>query len=412
MALRAEIRYKILIINLHWCFMLALQLPATVAMVFFLMLLSGCSSTSKHIATASPLPYSELLQNATTTIPTLNDIFTLSAEQQAEFLTYYHAPEQKEVAGHLRLYTFLEKHLIGFSYLGNNYTAAEAYKLNSGNCISLAVLTKALADLVGIKIEFQIVESAPVYSIDNDLMVSSDHVRTFLYDPTFEPKKGIITLVKPAIIVDYLPEAGKITGAKISERTFIAMFYRNLAADKILAEQYEQALALLRTAMEYAPEYSATINLTAVTHRRLNEIDLAEQFYQYGLDTADNKIALLSNYAMLKSLTGEHEAAQALLQTLKILDEHAPYSWYLLGRTANLQHQYADAIIFLHKAIEQAPYMHQLYLELALTYFRDGQFTLAHKTLTKATELISIQGEKQRYIAKLEALKLYQSAKQ
>ncbi|WP_240223221.1 tetratricopeptide repeat protein [Rheinheimera hassiensis] len=371
--------------------------------------LSACSSAPAQVTNTAVLPYSVLLESANANTPTLDDIFQLSAPQQAEFLAYFHATENQDIAGHRRVYQFLEQHLAGFDYQGKNYTATEAYALKSGNCISLAVLTKALADLAGVQIEFQSIISAPVISFEQDLMVSSDHVRTFLYDPTFVPEKDTLYFIKPSLVVDYLPSSADITGPRITQKTFIAMFYRNLAADALLAEQYDQALALLKTALQYAPDYSAVINLTAVVHRRMDEMQLAEQFYQYGLDVSASKVTLLTNYAVLKQSQGDPDTAQQMLQSLSSFNEYDPYLWYVLGKNAQQKNLYQEAVTYLYKAAEQAPYMHQLQLELALAYYRNNQTGRALQVLSKAAELVTDNNTQQRYHAKLEALKLRQS---
>lgn len=385
------------------------RLACLSGLIFSLIWLTACSSVPAPALKVSGLPVSILLQEADTPVPSFDDIFRLSAEQQTEFLAYFNAAEQQNIAANQRIYQFLSKHLSGFDYQGKNYTATEAYALKSGNCISLAVLTKALADLGGVEIEFQSILSAPVYSIENDFMFSSDHVRTFLYDPDFASRGGEVYFGKSAIIVDYLPAAGDITGPRISQPTFIAMFYRNLAADALRAEQYEQVLALLKTALQYAPDYSALINLTAVVHRRMQQPQLAEQFYQYGLDVSARKATLLSNYAVLKHSQGDVDAAQKMLRSLSSLDEHDPYLWYLLGKTAQQKSQYEEAVTYLRKAVKQAPYMHQLHLELALAYYRNNQPEKAQQALGTAAELVSDSQTQQRYHAKLEALKLHQS---
>ena len=371
--------------------------------------LIACSSAPAQVSNTAVLPYSALLESANANTPTVDDIFQLSASQQAEFLAYFNAPERQEVGAHRRVYQFLEQHLSGFDYQGKNYTATKAYALKSGNCISLAVLTKALADLAGVQIEFQSIISAPVLSFESDLMVSSDHVRTFLYDPAFIPEKDTFYFIKPSLVVDYLPSSADITGPRITQQTFIAMFYRNLAADALLAEQYDQALALLKNALQYAPDYSAIINLAAVVHRRMDEMQLAEQFYQYGLDVSASKVTLLTNYAVLKQSQGDPDTAQEMLQSLSSFNEYDPYLWYVLGKNAQQKNQYQEAVTYLYKAAEQAPYMHQLQLELALAYYRNNQTGRALQVLSKAAELVADNNTQQRYHAKLEALKLRQS---
>lgn len=370
------------------------------------LMLAGCAGkVSQPVATLPEIPYSPLLETANTPVPSLADIFVLTQAQQTEFLTYYNAPSRQHIAGHRRIYRFLSEHFSGFNYQGKNYTATQAFALKSGNCITLAVLTKALADIVGVDVKFQTIVSAPLYSIENDFMLSSDHVRTFVYAPDFTPEKNTIYFSTPGIVIDYMPAAGDMTGPRISHSTFVAMFYRNLAADAILSGQYAQALALLRTALNYAPTYGAAINLVAVIHRRLQQESLAEQFYLYGLNVADSKATLIGNYAVLKQSVGEPEVATQLLQSLQALDEHDPYLWYSLGLNAAKAEQYQQAIAFFKKAAAQAPYLHQFQFELALAYFNNNQPGLAYSSLTKAAEL-SAATEQQRYYAKLEALAL------
>ena len=355
------------------------------------------------------VPYSAAMAKAAAEVPSLDDIFSLTSEQQAEFLQYFNSAQLQDIPRHRRLYRFLEQHTAGFNYLGQNYTAREAYATKSGNCISLAVLTKALADIAGIPIEFQTIISAPVYSMKNDYMLSSDHVRTFLYDPDFIPENGKFYFIKPTIIVDYLPSSGDLTGPRISQQTFIAMFYRNLAADSVLAKKYDQALALLNAALKYDAQYSSVINLVAIVHLRMRQPELAEQFYQYGLNVATNKATLLSNYASLKLSVGEARQADEMLQTLRESEEYDPYLWFLMGQTATKQRHYSQAVAYFSKAVRQAPDIHQLHKELAAALYRNHQLDKAGEVLAAAAALAPTESTRQRYDAKLQALKLYQS---
>ncbi|MDP5136968.1 tetratricopeptide repeat protein [Rheinheimera baltica] len=367
--------------------------------------LSACSSTGKLTLQEPTLPYSDLLAQVHSDVPSVQDIFSLTIEQEQEFLAYFHAPEHQDLAGRKRLYNFLSQHTAYFDYQGHNYTASQAYRLKAGNCISLAVLTKALADVVGVDIKFQSIISAPVFDMKNSYMLSSDHVRTFLYESDFVSKRGNSYFLQPLLVIDYLPAAGDIVGENISEKTFIAMFYRNLAADALLKENYHQALALLKTALSFDPTYGAVINLVAITHRRLNEPELAAKFYEYGLQVSNRKTSLTSNYAVLKQLQGDEHGAEQLRQSLSRQDDNDPYFWYLLGKTAIEQRHPADAAIYFSKAIERAPYMHELYLELAVAQYQNEQPQRARNTLERAAEMATAKTTQQRYFAKLDALK-------
>src|SRR5690606_15562932 len=127
------------------------------------------------------------------------------------------------------------------------------------------------------------------------------------------------------------------------------------------------------------------------------------------LDVSVNKATLMSNYAMLKFGAGETEQAEEILQSLRELEEFDPYLWFLLGQTATSKQQYEEAVSYFTKAAEQAPYVHQLQLELAMALYRNQQFDKAGEVLAAAAELAPTEGTRQRYDAKLQALKLYQS---
>lgn len=59
---------------------------------------------------------------------------------------------------------YLGDFLSGFIYRGDTYNADLAAIKQAGNCLSLAILTKAYASLVGFKVEHRKVNSEPVYS--------------------------------------------------------------------------------------------------------------------------------------------------------------------------------------------------------------------------------------------------------
>uniref|UniRef100_A0A486XKJ3 TPR domain protein n=1 Tax=Rheinheimera sp. BAL341 TaxID=1708203 RepID=A0A486XKJ3_9GAMM len=368
-------------------------------------LVAGCSSISEGPIQPS-IPNSDLLLNSKLSVPSVEDIFGLEPAQKQEFLTYFNDPNHSTIPARKRLYNFLSQHTANFDYMGQNYTARQAYASKAGNCISLAVLTKALADIANVEVKFQSIFSAPVFDIKNDFVVSSDHVRTFLFESDFVSKRGNEYFFQSLLVIDYLPSAGDIAGPHISEQTFIAMFYRNLATDAVLSGNYNQALALLNTALSFDSTYGSVINLIAVVHRRLNQPELAEQFYEYGLQVATRNVSIINNYALLKQLNGDKEGAQQLLKSFSMSHENDPYQWYVLGKAAIKRGRPADAAIYFNNAIERAPYMHQLYLELALAHYQNNQLGYAKRTLEKAAELANGRDTQQRYFAKLEAIKL------
>jgi Tfp pilus assembly protein PilF len=382
---------------------------AVVAKVIGFCLISvlvGCTSNDVKPKLKQPLPYSYSMANATASVPTLSDIFALTEPQKAAFLNYFNHPDQQTLQPHERVYQYLSKLVIGFDYQGENYTAREAFDRKQGNCITLAVLTKALADLAGVDISFQQMTSAPVVSVEQDWFISSDHVRTFLHAPPLASNRQILAF-RSFIVVDYFPSGGDMTGQRVSESTFIAMYYRNLAADALLQGEHDKAFVLLRTALQHAPDYAPIINLTALLHKHIGELEQAAQWYQYGLGVSSHRATLLSNYALLKQYEGDAAAAAALQRQLGTLQERDPYLWYVQGRTALAQKNYRQAVVYFQRLVEYAPYVSEFHLQLAKAYFYNKRFAHARLVLEQAAQLAKSTTEKTTYSAKLEALKLH-----
>ncbi|MCL1042095.1 hypothetical protein L2712_10630 [Shewanella marisflavi] len=107
--------------------------------------------------------------------------------------------------------------------------------------MSLAVLTKAYANLVGIELKYIEETSSPVFFQSTELQLISNHVKTKLMDPNFEPKAGSLYFYEPGLVVDYFPSRNSRAKGNISENEFMAMYYQNQAADALEQKTYTRA---------------------------------------------------------------------------------------------------------------------------------------------------------------------------
>ena len=210
-----------------------------------------------------------------------------------------------------------------FGYQGETFTAQEALQNGSGNCLSLAILTTALAKLAGVETDYQLVDSAPVFESHGNIVYKGQHVRTKLYSPA-DVTTGSFLLRSSGLLIDYFPTEGTRFVSNISETQYIAMFYNNLASEAIAREDYNSAFWLLQKTLDLTPDDAGAINSMAVVYRRVGDLDKAEEIYQYGIRYLDDKISLLRNYRVLLEQQGRFDEVAQINRQLTVLDDPSP----------------------------------------------------------------------------------------
>nr|WP_276521545.1 hypothetical protein [Shewanella sairae] len=254
---------------------------------------------------------------------------------------------------------------------------------------------------------FQVMHTMPVLlDISDNVAVTSDHVRTLMYE-TVEDLEGAM-FGRNRIKIDYFPDKYDRGGKIIDQDEFFAMFYRNLAADAIFGGKLDYAYRLLNKSLTLAPDYEPAINMQAVVLRKLGDLKSAEKLYRYGLEVADNKISLLSNYHFLLRLQGRTEQANRIKEQLLELDDQSPYAWYLQAVDAMSQQDYQSAKIYLNKFLKNTHYFHKAYYDLAKVQVKLGEHELAEKSLALALTYSSSNKDQNLYKAKMDWLTAYE----
>lgn len=385
------------------------MLGARPLVIWLSMLLSACASTGQRASLSSAVslpvpPVRAELFGAPVPVPDAAQMFALSPGQQANFLEYFHDPAQSVHKPHERIYRYLEGRLGDFRYHGSTLTATEALAANHGNCLSLAVLTTALAKLVGVEADYQTIRNALVYERRHGLITVADHVRTRLYDPTFVPEPGLIRLQRPHIVIDYFPERGQRRGGRVDTQGLLAMFYVNLAGEALIANDLPRSYWLLQAALANAPGSPGVLNSMAVLHRMAGDSRSAEALFRHALDLHADNVNLLENLRNLVRSQGRTREADAIEQTLLALPSRDPYRMIELGIQAQAEGRLQRALDFYDRASVLAPYLHEAYWRKAVVYHALGELPRAEDLLQQAMDKASRDHDRRLYHAKLATL--------
>lgn len=371
------------------------------------LLISSCASNTKpqqsediNQAIEIPINYS-LFSNIENEQLNTEDVFFLTQEQQKEFLFTVDQHIANGLAPHTALSEVLTERLANFTYYGETYDATTAIRLNKGNCMSLAILTTAYAKLIGLDFSYRKVSTLPVFTKKDDVILSSSHVQTIIYDPNFIADKNVFYLSNPAVVIDYFPSKSHRSGRKFSLETFLAMYYKNIAADALADKDLNKSFLYANKAYHLDTNNIETINLLAVIHRRSGDLQTAEAIYKAGLNKGQTNIALLSNYIMLLKSQHRMDEVNTLQDKLNQLDDPDPYQWLGEAYTAKNIGNIKQAEIYFKKALVKAPYLNQAYMGLYKIYLKQKKLKKAQTMLVKALEWTYELDERKLYKYKL-----------
>lgn len=352
----------------------------------------------------SPFELVENFESNASEIPTPNSIFALTGLQQEDFLNFFYASENAIYVEHKRLYKYLEDKLYGFTYLGSTRNASEALRFNEGNCLSLAILTTALADLVNLKVTYQQVNSAPIYLKNDQILTVSSHVRSYIHRPDRPTPDGEKSLTRGWIIIDYFPSGQSVNGRMVSKEEFIAKYYQNLAANALNENDWGRSYKLLEMGYKLSNYNPETLNTLAVLYSKIGEIRAAKKVYEMILNDTKGSIHAISNYADLLRREGDVKQADLMMANIANVYDDNPYRWIQLGNEQLQNGSVITAEKYLKRALELGPYLHESYLGMAKLYFTKKQNRQAREALKLAHQHAFLPEDQKLYRAKLMSL--------
>lgn len=374
----------------------------------FLFTFMGCASTPSTPQYVSAIPAIDtgLFGKRPKDIIRADEIFAVSEKHKAEFLKYFYNHKYSHIDDHRRVANFVEQLLEEFEYTTDTLIANETLSQKSGDCMSLATMTTALASIVNINVGYKTINNSPFYDQRGDVVIRGNHVRSILHERALSTSAGEYFTFRQSIFIDFFPSPGDTAGQRITNRQFIAMFYRNLAAKALWEKNYRRSFWLLMEAVAIAPYDHDNINMLAILHRRNGYEQKAEELYLYGLENTISQVTLLRNYRILLRRQNRLEDAQVISDRLAKLDDQNPFNWIFLAEDHFRKEQYQEAIYFYRKALKAAPHLHHAYQGLAKTFYKQGDIPKAEQALKNALDLTDDKKIKDQYKNKLNALKV------
>ena len=284
--------------------------------------------------------------------------------------------------------------------------AAQTFAARSGNCLSLVLMTAALARELGLTVQYHSVIVDPVISRKGALQFASTHVNLTLL--RFQGESLLSTRDPEAsLTIDFLPpeELGRQQNVNIDEATVKAMYMNNRAAEALAQGLVDDAYWWARAAIGEQGQFSAAYNTLGVIYQRHGDWTRAAQVFEYALTREPDSTLLMQNLVPVLSHLGRTEQAHALQARLARLEPYPPFYYFDRGQAAMQRGDYRQARALFGAEVARAPYNHEFHFWLAQACYQLGQLDEAGRQLALALENSTSGHDHALYAAKLDWLR-------
>lgn len=340
-------------------------------------------------------------------IETENELFRLDDEMSAMVNTkLVNSLTTKQKARVLLEHIFNEEN-IALSYEGNaNFTATKTYHGKKANCMSLTIMAYALAKAANMNVNFQQVKVPEYWVRNGQYNLLTGHVNLLVRENTAD-KKHLVWGSKSTLI-DFDPFVAKknFPSQVIEKNTILAMFYNNKGAEAMVYNNYPLAYQYLKEATLVDPQFSAAWGNLGILYKLTGHYESAEYAYLKAITLNHNNLTSWGNLALLLNMEGRVEEALPIEEHIHKSRLANPYYHALLGNEALMNNAYQAALSHYKKAIQLDDEQHEFYFGLAKTYYKQDNYRLAKRAMTKAISLTNMKNTQRQYIAKLNFLKV------
>lgn len=281
-------------------------------------------------------------------------------------------------------------------------TAAQAFAARAGNCLSLVLMTAAFAKHLDLPVSYQQVLVDDEFSRSGDLYFVSGHINVLLgrYSNFKADDAQWLT-------IDFLPQI-QLRGQRtvpLGERTLVAMFLNNRAAEALARGEVQTAYWWARASLQRDETFAAAANTLGVIYQRAGHPEAAERALRFVIEHEPRDANAWSNLARLLRAQGRDEEARAATARLAQLEPNPPFHSFELGRVALQQGDAARARDLFERELRLQPQQHEVHFWLAQAYAALGDAPGTARHLAFAADYSPTRQRRAIYAAKLDRLR-------
>lgn len=287
-------------------------------------------------------------------------------------------------------------------------TSTEAFHSRSGNCLSLVLMTAALAKELGLNVHYQNVIADENWDRAGSLQFSIGHVNLILGQRSSMPAFNFRDLRNPDnyLVIDFLSadQAVLQKTEEISEQRVLAMYYNNRAVELMAQNQLDQAYWFSRAAIAQDPGFIPAQNTLGVIYRQHGDLKLAQTVFERLLQNTPDNTTTLNNLKSTLNASGQFAAAGQIQARLQKLQPYPPFYFLSKAQQAVKAGDLVSARRWLQEELDRAPYNDESHFWMAIVDFKSANYVGARRELGLAREYSTKKTTQQLYSQKLRLL--------
>ena len=379
-----------------------IRLPTLILTCVCALALSACATREAAVPTPAGLLHDELFAASLPRIDAA-DVLALSPEMRR-----YLDDEVRPLGRSKGLQQALVELLYAKGKLRLDYdaemtrNAREAFAARAGNCLSLVVMTAALANELGLEVRFQTVPLEESLNRTSDLHFFIGHINMVL-GPRLLSQSSWGS--GPWLTIDFIPNTQRKRTVTIDQERVLAMYMNNKAAESLAAHQLDHAYAWARAAVRQDGQFMSSFNTLGVIYQRRAAYTEAESAFRHVLAVEPRNVHAMGNLVLALQRQGRDAESLALAAELRRLQPVAPFAYFQAGLRALDARDYRGARQLFEREIDRTADYHEFHFWLAVALVNLGEVDQARKHLEQALENSTTREQSAIYSGKLARLR-------
>lgn len=382
----------------------AMKLLATILAALMMLALTGCASTRQELLLKEPLFADELFGPPSVAISE-DDVFAIDETMRQYVQREIQPLIRSRGPVHALTTALYEKGQLFLEYdTSTTRNAREAFASRSGNCLSLVIMTAAMAREMGLEVRFQNVMVDEAWDRSGDLYFFIGHVNLSI-GPRLA--NSWYTGASDWMVVDFLPgrDLKRQRTQSISEVRIVSMYMNNRAAEAMANGKLDDAYAWARAAVLQDRRYLSAYNTLGVVYQKRGAHTQAEQVFRTALAAEPDNLHVMGNLVLALRRQGRLAEAETLAVELRRLQPVPPFALFHEGQQAMRDGNFRRAVQLFEREITRAPDYHEFHFWAAVALLQLGENRAAKDHLEKALENSTTREYAAIYSAKLEKMK-------